>query len=217
MAWQQITPPNYETADDLTEVKNFLKVSSSADNDLIESLIATAAEMIEMYTRVHLLTQTWTLWLDNYRPQVDRIQPQWWNGARTGRFATVFANTDICIELNRAPIQSITHIKTHSRDNVSTTFDSASYRLVKSSTPARVALNAGYAWPIDNLRDLEAYEIQCVLGYGTTAASFPAMLKTALRQLVFELYDKRGQGEMKMSDDIKQLLSPFVIYAGSDS
>src|SRR5690606_38274918 len=48
----------------LTEAKLFLRVDGTEEDDLISSLITATREQAEEYLRRSLITQNWSLWLD---------------------------------------------------------------------------------------------------------------------------------------------------------
>lgn len=88
---------------DLTEVKNFLKVDSTADDSLLTNLIIVVRDSAEKYMGCSLITQSWKLSYDKYIPSE--------------------------IRLPMSPVQSITSVTAFSIDNDSTVISSSSYYL----------------------------------------------------------------------------------------
>ena len=64
MAWRVTTQPSLEVWT-LSEVKNYLKVDTSADDTLITTLLQSAREVAERYLNQALITQTITEKLDS--------------------------------------------------------------------------------------------------------------------------------------------------------
>ena len=52
----------------LAETKAYLKVTTSSDDDLITSLIATVRAAAEDFLRSSLITQSWKISYDKYAP-----------------------------------------------------------------------------------------------------------------------------------------------------
>lgn len=210
MGWKVTAEATYADVESLNDLKAFMKVDESADDDLITFLFKAAARAIERYTQSYLLTQTWEYSFDIPNGISNATTP-WFNGVRDG-VDSFFQHGLDYIELNKTPVQSIESFKYYSRDNTENTLATSVYRLDNSQSPARVILNDGQSWPV-NVRDRNSYVIQVSLGYGDAATDLPEDLRTALRAQVLHMYDNRGcGGEMKLTDMTKELLAPFVQY-----
>ncbi len=59
------------------------------------------------------------------------------------------------------------------------------------STPGRMTLKSGKAWPIA-LRANNAIEVIYLAGYGADGTTVPATIKRAVRALASALYENRG-------------------------
>lgn len=207
MGWRLKTAASNENADVLADLKAFMRVSESAEDDLITFLLKSAVRQIENFTRLHLLTQVWELSLD--RPLGYNMQRSpWWNGTREGSVNEYFYAHDY-IDLNRTPVASIVSFKYFSPDNTENTFTNAAYRLDTTNVPNRIVLNEGYTWPT-NVRDRDAFLIEVSLGYGADQDALPEDIRNAIRSQVMWLYDNRTCGEMKLTDNVMAMLEPYV-------
>lgn len=149
---------------DVQEAKNHLKVDTNADDQLIESLIRTATEVVEHDTGRCLLSQT--------------IRENW-DCLPCGRV----------IELSLSPLSSVTHVKYLNDGGTLTTFDSANYTVDSDSEPPRIVLNPNTSWP--NLGSYpNALQVTYVAG-SSTVADVPYQAKQAILLQVAYMYEKR--------------------------
>lgn len=156
---------NTDSADQivtLQEVKDMLVVSGNADDNLLTSMIISAREVIESYIDKSLLTQTWTLFLNDY-PRCDDIP------------------------LPRSPLQTVTSVKSYDDDNTATTFASSNYFV--DIYGSAIVLNRGVSFPSITLRPRNGVEIIYVSGYGTDISDVPDEIRTAVMMAVNAMYD----------------------------
>jgi hypothetical protein len=186
-----------------TEAKLYLRVDSTADDSLIDILIAAARQMVEEHIGRSLITQHWTLWLDRFPGGNE----PWWDGVREASLS-VLSNARCEIKIPRGPVSAVTHLKTYNDSGDASTMDSSDYHTDLSGYPARLVLKNGAVWPTD-LRSANAIEIQFVAGYGA-AGDVPSAIKAAIYQIVAAMYDCRGQ-DVKMPLLAKKLLGPYVV------
>jgi uncharacterized phiE125 gp8 family phage protein len=154
----------------LVDMKAYLQVDFSTDDDLITSLIKTATRYIENYTHRDLINKTYTLYLDFF-------------GDNYGceNYQTIY----------RHKLQSITSIKYYSNETL-TTFASANYSFIKSDNNFQyIYLKENVSFPdTDNLP--QTIEIEFIAGFGTTVADVPDDYKIMIKRLVAYLYNFRG-------------------------
>lgn len=171
----------------LAEVKNALKlsVSDTADDALLFGLIRTATDACQEYTGLSLLTQTWRRYLDCFP-----VKPmEWWDGVRQGALITEYRSS---IELNKSPIQSVTHLKTYTDADVASTFAPSNYYVDTASKPARLVLRNTAIWPTDILRVANGIEIEFIAGYGSSQNAVPHGLRQGILQHIAAMYENRG-------------------------
>ncbi len=106
----------------LAEAKSLLRIDDSNDDTLISSMITTIRQRAEEWTRRSFLTQTWTLWLDEFP-----FRPGKTLNKLNGRI----------IIIPRPPMQSVIFIKTYDSDNSTATFDASDYFVDTASSPGR--------------------------------------------------------------------------------
>ena len=113
-----ITPPAIEPLD-LVAAKNYLRVESEADDDLISDLIVAARLECEHRTGRCFITQTWRLTLDGFAPT---------------------------LQLPRPPLIAVESISFLGQDGRETLFDLDDL-IVSPGTPGRLAPRDGCHWP----------------------------------------------------------------------
>lgn len=166
----------------LSDMKDYLRVDGSTEDDLITSLIVAGRRMAERYTGKRFITQTVKMTLDRF--PYGKCHGQTFlssgNPVRIGSSAP--------LTLISAPLQSVTSITTYTEDNSSSVFASSNYQVDKSG--GRVYLNTGVVWPV-GLRDFSAVEVLYVVGYGDAATDVPDDIITAIKQIVQVMYETR--------------------------
>ncbi len=170
---------NANLAVDLADMKAYLKVDSTADDDLITSLIEAATDLAERYTRREFLNKTFTMYLDFF--------PYYKQYGNT--IATLFNNYTILVK--RSKLQSITDIKYYSND-ILETLDSSLYDFTEDNDYSRIYLiDCDSVYPCVDCRK-QAIEIEFIAGYGDDNTSLPEALKTAIKIIVAYMYENRG-------------------------
>lgn len=145
------------------EAKSHLRVDTSDDDTLIDSLILGARHFIENYTGRQLIQATWVLRRDG------------------------FANE---LYLPRGPLSSVSSIQYIDQDGATQTLAGSAYTVDAHSNPGRVVLAYGQTWP--NVRDqINNVTITFVAGYGTAVTDVPEPIRQAMRLLVAHFYETR--------------------------
>jgi len=161
MPLAMVTPPAAEPVT-LAEAKTHLRVTAADEDTLIDSLIPTARQWAEDFTRRALITQTWDYTLDAFADE---------------------------IEIPLPPLQSITSVKYLDTDGVEQTLATTEYTVDTAATRGLVRLAYGKSWP--SVRDqANAVTIRFVAGYGN-APAVPAPIKAACLLMLGELYARR--------------------------
>lgn len=141
------------------------RIDDSVEAPIVAGMIKAARELAETYTRRALITQTWQLFLDAFP-------------------------AESFIELPRAPLQSVTHVKTYTDADVAATFASSNYYVDAVGEPCSIVLRGASSWP-DVGRVVNGVEIQFVAGYGGPDA-VPSNIKQAILMMVAEMYEFRN-------------------------
>lgn len=192
----------------LTDMKAYLRVDTSDDNDLITSLIKAAASLVRNHIKRALITETLELQLDRFNPEYgDERLLALGSGMHTGHVASYLSGNGY-VDLQFPPVQSITSITTYDTSNSSSVFSSSNYTL--DTERGRVFLNDGQSWPTD-LRDRAAIQIRYVAGYGDDDTDIPDAIRQAIRALVAKMYDCREV--CSTVDGLSEaLLAPYRLY-----
>ena len=141
---------------------------STAENDLLNSLIATARGYVEDATRRALLTQTWDYFLDEFP---------------SGYYITVPLGN----------LQSVTHIKYKDVTGTETTLDADDYTVESCGDQCgRIVLPYNKAWPRFAPYPSNPIAIRIVCGW-TAANLIPSMIRTAIKMYAAKLYASRGE------------------------
>lgn len=139
---------------------------TSAEDDLLDALIAAAREHAETFTSRALLTQTWDIYLDDW-PSGDYI------------------------ELPYPPLQSVTSVTYTDSDGTTNTFAATSYSVDTDSEPGRVVLDYGESWPSVTLATKNPIKVRFVAGYGNERSDVPQPIKQALLMLIAHWFENR--------------------------
>jgi len=141
---------------------------STAENDLLNSLIATARGYVEDATRRALLTQTWDYFLDEFP---------------SGYYITVPLGN----------LQSVTHIKYKDVTGTETTLDADDYTVESCGDQCGpIVLPYNKAWPRFAPYPSNPIAIRIVCGW-TAANLIPSMIRTAIKMYAAKLYANRGE------------------------
>lgn len=196
----KVTASNDDPAISLADMKTFLRVDGTADDDAITAYITTATEAVKNYCQRAILTETFVFTADGFvEPDGDdRIMSL---GAGVHQMSVPYAlGGGDSFDIPFPAIQSVTSVLTYDRYNTSSTFDSSKY-IVDQQT-GRITLNESETWPV-NLRATNAVEVTYVAGYGS--GSIPAPILEAIREYVTQMYE----GCAGATDLFQSLLAPY--------
>jgi hypothetical protein len=179
-----VTESNDSPAVSLADMKAYLRVDTSGDNDLITGHTNAATEAIKQYLRSGLLTETFEFRMDGFSDGGgDARLMAYGGGVHTASVPHVLGGGD-WFDLPFVPLQSVTSVVTYDRDNTGSTVDASKYEVDLQG--GRVYLNEGETWPV-NLRDKNAVLVTYVAGYGS--GSIPSPIEEAIKMYVSQLYD----------------------------
>lgn len=173
MSLSLVTPATTEPLS-LAEAQAQCRIDTDDESIFLESLITTAREYAEGFTRRAFITQTWDLTLAAFPSEGELWIP-------------------------KAPLQSsptapvVTYVGT---DGVTQTLSSSLYTVDApsgpQSRPGRLLLGYGLSWP--STRDVaNAVTVRFVAGYGL-APAVPAGIKAAMKLLVAHWWTNRVPG-----------------------
>ena len=145
------------------EAKDFLKVDTTADDSLIDSLIKAATQSCQIFTNRYFLTTVVTQYSDK------------WDGIYT---------------LYKSPVIGITHIKYFDSNDTEQTLASSNYILDSVSQPARIGIAINGTLP-DLADRINAVHVEYKVGYGLTSDFVPEGIKQAVLITIGNWYENR--------------------------
>lgn len=205
MAGLQIVTEAADYPVSLTRAKDHLRLSDQTDDSLVRGLLLSATKLVEEMTQRTLMSTTYKLFVD----YVHETDYPLWEGTRVGPDIAYRQNF---IELPRAPVISVTHVKSYDDSDTATTFDSSKYFVDTVNTPPRVVLRDGQSWPT-GLRAANGLEIQYVAGYGSNDTDVPEPLRLAILQLITHHYEHRGDENVKAPSLVNSLVAPYKVMS----
>lgn len=166
----------------LAEAKRHARIEENEDTPTVAALIKTATALCERFTNRAFLSQSYKLFLDE------------WPAERY-------------LEMPRAPLMSVTHVKTYDDADAATLFASSNYFVDVNSRPGRIVLRDGASWPALS-RVANGVEIQFAAGYGSTPLDVPIEIRQAILLTLGHLYEHRGDAGAEMPETAFALLAP---------
>ena len=180
------------------EVRGHLRLDTEDERARVESvLIPAATEMAQAETERQLIDATWTLYLDAFPPDGEKLM------------------------LPKPPLDSVTSIKYYDPAGVLQTWTAlGAYTVV---TPSGPQAERGYVAPVYGVpypwtqSIPDAVAIAFVAGYGLTYADVPAAIRAAMLLLVGEQFERReeaviGASVSAVSLPASRLLWPFRVW-----
>lgn len=182
------------------EAKLHARIDGTADDDLIDSLVVAARELVERLTGRALITQTWTLTMDAWPGSSG---DDWWDGVREGPIGMAEADE---VDIRKAPFIAISSVATIAEsDGSATAWASSNYYAVKDPSGfGRLVKKSGVVWPLitaGNTRMRGGIVITFTAGYGAGASNVPMALRQAIKDLVAHWYENReasGEGRQNV-------------------
>jgi uncharacterized phiE125 gp8 family phage protein len=146
-----------------------VKSSGDITEDLILTALITAArQLVEAITRRALITQTWDLFLDHF-PCKNYIP------IPNGQLQSVVSMSYTDADGSLTPMTATTD-----------------YLVDASSEPGRIVLPYAVSWPSTTYYPVNPIAIRYICGFGATAASVPAGIRTAIKMLAEDLWNERS-------------------------
>ncbi len=178
-----IAPPAVEPVS-LAEAKAWLRVETTAEDEIVGALIASARLVVESLTRRFLVAQTWRLVFD-----------AWPVGNLTLPFS---------------PVRSVV-VRTFDANGAASTAPIENYSIDQYAGEARLRFISA---PPQPGRQTAGIEIDVEAGFATTASGVPAPLRQAMRLLIARWYENRGDVEAdadmaRTPASVAALLAPY--------
>lgn len=167
----------------VSTLKLFLRVTGSAEDALLVSLISVARGIAERLTGRAIPKQTFVAWWDAIPT---RWEKEWWDGTRDG---AIGMDREGYVEIPNPPLISIEAVKAFQDDDTSTTFSVGNYFVdaKDQNLPGRLVLRLGSTWPVF-IRPRNGFSVEYTAGYATV----PADIAHAILLMASWLYKNRG-------------------------
>lgn len=164
----------------LAETKNYLKVTTSADDNLISDLIEAARISVEKFCRIGILPQTIVETYD------------YWPRGRV-------------FELSVSPLRSASAIYYKNSAGVDTLWDSSNYVADLYRDPARIQAAYSVEFPIlyDEINSVSAIY---TVGYDD-ASAMPTTIKKAMYSTIADAYQNRTNYIKKLPTEVEYYLT----------
>lgn len=154
----------------LGDAKAYLRITSTAENDIITRVVSAATGYVESALGRSLISTSWR-----------------------ERFESFAACDHWTIPLQRCPLASVTAIKYYDTDGVEQTWSSDEYHVfTPRETNGFVRLGADYSWPSTETGRPYPVEVEYIAGYGDAATAIPSELTQAVYMIVDHWYRYRG-------------------------
>ena len=174
----------------LATVKNYLKVTSSADDTLITILIGAATDYAEGFTRRDFITREYETFRDFFSNSVSEGYYTFGENPVLG--AGVLNDTgNVGFELRRSPLQSVETIN-YLLNNVLTPVLAATFYNTVETDYSEVLTVDDASWPDDADRRLQAITITFKTGFGDDETKMPNWVTEGILQHVANMYRNRG-------------------------
>jgi hypothetical protein len=196
----------------LADVKNFLRVTNSAEDTLITSFITAAVGVAQNYTNSRFLETEFTMFMETWDDVY--VSNHYTTTLSDGSYLTTggYIGKDGLnqIVLPYAPLASITHVKYYDSANVQQTMtENTDYSVHKFiNQKGFIEIINGISYP-NVYERADAIEIKFKAGYGTGAGDVPEAIKTAILLIIGFMYEKREDTVSRLPKASEYLLDPY--------
>lgn len=196
MGLSLVTAPTAEPVS-IAEAKQYLRVTSTIEDDRIADLIASAREDLDGnagWLGRAIMPQTWDFTLDHLPPR--HLTPMY----QTRRSA-------LAIEIPLPPLQSVTAVTYLDQDAATQTLSTEVYAAVTKTEPGEIVLLQGQSWPL-TAQQPDAVTIRFVAGY----TKVPQKIRNIIFSIVAWRFENREGGDLPQSimDQCSSLKMRFV-------
>jgi uncharacterized phiE125 gp8 family phage protein len=187
------------------EARDFLKLSGTSEQTLVEMMIAAARQAVEELTGRVLILQQWEMRLDR------------WPSARTENCGRVYPmlprGRQGVVMLQRAPVLSVESVEVVNSLGTFVAVAADDYVVDASHGGGRISAAPQVILP-EPARDMDGIRIRFTAGYGSTPAHVPPALRQAILTLVSGWYEQRGMAVKKafFPPMVAELLAPYKLF-----
>lgn len=168
----------------LEEAKNYLRVDSADDDNLITALIEVAEDLVEKFTWQTLLIKS---------------------------FELIYDEAGESIEIPKSPLVEVTKIEVIDDEGTKTLVDPSIYMVDLTGMRGRIYLKKGCTWP--SHRGFASFIITVKAGYGSVPEEVPMALRQAALSALSILYENRGMiNEQEIISAISEICWSYRIF-----
>lgn len=179
----------------LAEVKAFLKITHTQEDELLPHLISTARQISETYTRRKWMTQ-----------RLVSVLPFHPNHQKKKGLQRVWTVCDrYALFLPRGPVINVLEVERISDNAEATVISHRGYHVNSHQEPVLLVIEDKRGWGVRVTYDV---------GYGPTAEDVPPAVRQALRQMVAHMYENRTVLETHLLQAVGGLLNPYRLQGG---
>ena len=206
------TSPTYTDLISLTTAKSFLRVTNTAEDTLITTMIGAAIQSAENYTNSRFLETQYTMFMETWDDVY--VSNHYTTSLSNGTYLTTggYVGKDGLnqIVLPYAPLDSITHVKYYDSSNAQQTWtEDTEYSVntfINQKGFIEITKNTTYPTLYDRA---DAIEIKFKAGYGTGDSDVPEPIKTAILLILGSMYEKREDSVSRLPKASEYLLDPY--------
>jgi uncharacterized phiE125 gp8 family phage protein len=166
----------------------------TTEDTILSALITAARQQVEAITQRQLVTATWDAWLDEF-PDRDYIVLPF--GQLSSVTSVAYTDSD-----------GVSHPMTLTTD----------YLVDDDSDPGRIVLPYSVSWPSFTGHPVNPISVRFICGYGSTTASVPAAIVTAIKMLCEDLFNNRSATHTQQAGNVTEnkavlsLLWPYRLW-----
>tara|TARA_R100001443_G_scaffold117452_1_gene142999 strand:+ start:8072 stop:8728 length:657 start_codon:yes stop_codon:yes gene_type:complete len=196
----------------LATAKSFLRVTNTAEDTLITTMIGAAVEVAQNYTNSRFLETQYTMYMETWDDVY--VSNHYTTSLSNGTYLTTggFVGKDGLnqIVLPYAPLDSITHIKYYDSSNTQITWtentDYSVHTFINQKGFVEIQKSISFPTVYDRA---DAIEIKFKAGYGTGASDVPEAIKSAILLIIGFMYEKREDSVSRLPKASEYLLDPY--------
>lgn len=188
------------------EAQDFLKLSGTGEQTLVELMIAAARQAVEELTGRMLISQQWELRLDGW-PPVAKAEVRGDSGCQI-----IPLGGQVVVKLPRAPVISVDSVQVVNSVGTFVTVPDTDYVVDASHSGGRIAAKTGVRFP-EPARAVDGIRIRFTAGYGTRT-DVPPVLRQAILALVAGWYEQRGVADKQafFPPVVAEMLRPYRLF-----
>lgn len=199
------------------EAKTHLRVTHSAEDAYILTLIKVATSYAEKYCAGNFINTTYTMTMEDWKDvfvsnsslvTTSNILNSYLHSG--GGYYSPYTGL-AQIVLPKSPVSSVTSITYYDNNNASQTWTNTNYNVINPENQKGIIETVdGVDYPSIYSRG-DAITITFVSGYGAAASDVPEPIKQAVLLIIGNLYEKREDMVRKLPTTSEYLLEPFRI------